>query len=466
MGSGSSSKTKYKEEAAAGVEAQESSPKGLNENEEIVQNENEEIVQQSTGASLTDLSEAEFSTAVTDRGKRRASTDGDLQAAMDTTERKGSMALDGAESKSSRSQRASMSMQGSMSLLENGKAIVGEERREGKMRRASSEKLLVDTDLSPKSGGSRRAKAFLFPVDTDLQNTDNSRRASASLSPLDTDLSPNAASRQRVGRKSVLEGLEPDSPLLRGLDTPSPTSKGSRGGDGYHHHHKHRGSFMGADSLEILHKKSEARSKEDDGLCGFKVGDKITTRDGADARGPWERLGEGTVIGRSHKKGCIEVKYGGTGNTWELKAANLTNLTNFSRSGQHILDSKKGEEIIIIKKRASIWDTPEAAALQADPSRGLKPGDHVGLSRGGQGICVKINPEHGDQMLVNFGDLGIRSIPVCQLTKTRITDEQREEDARKATEVSRNRKRFTLSLTEALNFDEQNFNDAALAKTL
>lgn len=264
----------------------------------------------------------------------------------------------------------------------------------------------------------------------------------ADLSGLTSPTSPGARSNASEDLRTASE-MDPDSPK----------SGGGRRNSSSSHHRRGSASRLGPESLAVLEKSKEeaenAKNVKDDDLFGFLVGDKVTPQGGPDAHGPWEKLGDAVVIEKGKKKGFIDIKFEKTGDVFTLKAANLTNITDPLRSGSHVRN-KKGDNGK--KMRACVLPAAsfqEAVSIQNDPLGGLKAGDHVGIGTGGEGIIVKEGNAPGI-VLVRFGDLGIRSVPLAQLTKMRKQGQDGAVEAMNAASVdSTSRKRFTLSLNEA-----------------
>jgi len=248
-------------------------------------------------------------------------------------------------------------------------------------------------------------------------------------------------------RVSALSDCE--SPAM--ADTLSPKTPGSaksRGSSGKHSEGGRRGSALGAESLAMLHQLHDQSQDRDvdDGLCGFKVGDRVTTAGGPDAQGPWEKLGSGEVLEPGRKRGYITVSFEKTGDHYQLKAANLTNLSDPARSGSHVI---KNDEVKLKKRERKIADYVLADDV-------FLVGDHVSFKMGGQGVVVK-EGKTPDQVLVRFGDLGIRSVERAQLAKVKY-DAERGGEAKKAEKVDdSNRQSYTLSLSDATGgFSEAN----------
>jgi hypothetical protein len=216
---------------------------------------------------------------------------------------------------------------------------------------------------------------------------------------------------------------------------------------------------LGAESLAIIHQMKEeealANFHEDESMCGFKVGDKVTPRGGPDEHGPWEKLGDAIVVGPDRRKGYLRVRFDKTGDSFVIKGGNLFNLTDPDRSGVHV---KSTDQDHTVKKRRELIDrreTSEVTGHTNDPMHGIKCGDHVSVGNGGAGIVVKEGATKGT-VLVRFGDLGIRSVPANSLVKKKVSAEELAMEATKAAEIDdSSKKNFTLSLTEATgSFDD------------
>lgn len=256
---------------------------------------------------------------------------------------------------------------------------------------------------------------------------------------------------RRGSRRSVSEA-DPSSPMHRHHDEhhdesspSSPTSPSRR------RHHEPRGSILGAESLAILHQHNreakQARDVPDEALCGFLIGDRVTLKGGPDEHGPWEKLGDGTVIEKGSKRGFMKVHFEKSGDVFTIKASNLGNLTDPSRSGSHMVPDKGNG---VITRKSLVTEEMEGPREDAFVS-----GDWVSLSGGGEGVVVQEGTKQGT-ILVRFGDLGIRSVDAKQLTKKKCPEAKKEAEAQKAREVAETKGRFTLSLSEAgAGFDEK-----------
>jgi len=223
-------------------------------------------------------------------------------------------------------------------------------------------------------------------------------------------------------------------------------------------------------------------------LCGFLVGDKVTTAGGPDADGPWKNMGIGFVKGptvlnnKEYHQGWLNVYYQDKREMYSIKAKNLKNLTDPERSGKNMLPKPK-PPIYKYKKGAPdlrAQGTIAARSLTADgkvitraiePTKftfrdgleaaGLEVGDLVGSNIGGHkhevlGTIVKDGANAGE-VLVRVGDLGIRSFHASQLSKIEVEGRDKKRAAFRASYVDvDSAKRFTLSLDEA----EGKFNEA------
>jgi len=177
----------------------------------------------------------------------------------------------------------------------------------------------------------------------------------------------------------------------------------------------------------------------DDGLCGFKVGDRVSTAGGPDEHGPWEKFGNGVVVERGRRPGYLVLSFENCPDTHQLKANNLTNLTDESRSGTPMI-TNEGVQLHKLQRKIADYTFEDKI---------FKVGDHVALANGGVGVLVK-EGKTPDQVLVRFGDLGIRSARKAQLKKVKCTTAEKIMEAEKAAIVDESdRKRFTLSLKEA-----------------
>jgi len=94
------------------------------------------------------------------------------------------------------------------------------------------------------------------------------------------------------------------------------------------------GSLVGADSLAILAAK-ENQEDADPWLCGFRVDDIVSTAEGQDADGPWGLMGVGRVVEPSEKKGLLKIYFPKIGEAFHIRAFNLLNITDPSRSGNY-----------------------------------------------------------------------------------------------------------------------------------
>jgi len=206
--------------------------------------------------------------------------------------------------------------------------------------------------------------------------------------------------------------------------------------------------------LEILRKQKEERPVwVDEDLCGFKIGDRVSVKDGPDAHGPWEKLGDGTIFEKAPKRGFLRVLFELSKDVFAIRACNLRNLTDPSRSGAHMLPGKAKIEFVRSKYVEAEADDKPA---QNDNLRGMKAGDHVSIGKCGEGVLVKAGHEKGTA-LVRFGDLGIRCVLVKDITKKKADeDTTREMELMKAMEIDTTNNKFCLSVNEASGkFDER-----------
>lgn len=247
--------------------------------------------------------------------------------------------------------------------------------------------------------------------------------------------------------------------------------------EGQHYKHRHeRGSHMCAESLAILHKKQKEKEETDaidPSMEGFLVGDRVETTNGPDHEGPWKEMGEGTVHMRNQyaKKHYLTVFFPLTGDAFNIKACNLYNITDPSRSGEFMLpkkyrsgskESRSGSkasrsgskknskenldpepettEYVDEKVRREVlkaFETRKSLVADADDIEaiemrrllwqlGIEIGDTVapmGNMTDAHGIVVAPGKRKGEVM-VRLGDLGIRAFKAVDL-KVLKTDEER-----------------------------------------
>lgn len=205
-----------------------------------------------------------------------------------------------------------------------------------------------------------------------------------------------------------------------------------------------RGSKQSVVSVSESRRESRRGSKiaylQEEQLPPLSIGDRVTAADGPDADGPWRDMGHGTVEAFSEKEGKVLVRFE-TGDAFELRAKNLVNLALKQQ-----MDSRNAS-----KQKT---DTSE---LAYDPYRGIEVGDHVAFSNGGRGVVVKHAATEG-MVLVQCGQLGVRSVSCNQVTKVRGKEEtDHAADAWKASFVNPGQKQvYQLSLAEAMGtFNEQ-----------
>lgn len=144
---------------------------------------------------------------------------------------------------------------------------------------------------------------------------------------------------------------------------------------------------------KALHRKAAVDSTAAK-LCGFKLGDRVTTRGSPDEEGPWRAMGKGTIVGAGSKRGFLDVKFDpedGSGDNFNIRAKNLTKVS-------------------------------EPSSPTADSTmdvRGIRSGDAViWQSQGSQsrGVVVEAGSSP-DFAMVKFSGVGVRSVRVDQLKK-------------------------------------------------
>lgn len=251
-----------------------------------------------------------------------------------------------------------------------------------------------------------------------------------------------------------------------------------------HKHQSRRGSHLGAESLDIMMQQRDRymHEPEDPKMCGFRVGDNVSVADGPDADGPWKKMGDGEVRGFGNVRGFVKVYFIDGDEEFPMKAVNLLNLTEHSRSGKHI--HQKEEEQFKERQADSGASCMERGirtvgvrsatntgirAIEPTPytfrdgieACGLEIGDWVGdNSSSGNMTALGVVVREGDKpgtVLVRVGDLGIRSFAAAALTKME-SNHNKEKAARRASFIDpRNSKKFTLSIDEARTaFAEEN----------
>jgi len=75
-----------------------------------------------------------------------------------------------------------------------------------------------------------------------------------------------------------------------------------------------------------------------DELCGFVMGEEVTTSGGPDERGPWRSMGYGTIIGPGFKRGFLNVQYmspQGRSEDFSIKAKNLRKAAQEASFGSY-----------------------------------------------------------------------------------------------------------------------------------
>lgn len=186
-------------------------------------------------------------------------------------------------------------------------------------------------------------------------------------------------------------------------------------------------------------------------MCGFHMGDRVTTIGGSDEDGPWKNMGDGIVV-TGHlpsRKGCLNVQFPLTGDTFSIKACNLFNITDPQHSGQYMRHLVK-EEDSEPKRRKSKKQTKTIESTD-EAEQCIVPGDLVARSDSYQllGIVVNYAPKDGE-LLVNVGELGIRTFKKEHLKKVLQSDNGKSERALRASVIDETkRKRHTLTLKEA-----------------
>jgi len=379
-----------------------------------------------------------------------------------------------------------LARRGSLSENEKRRAFLSDSLQEAGKRIVDDGNFSRQISVETKSSSSSRLKessSFSRQISPEsLSSTSFSRQVSEETQSSGSRMcssDPELRAQRRAlirAHRAGMEGADPGSPT----SPTSPVSPGVRSthseSSNDHHGHQYRprrssGSHLSMESMAILQKRSEEAAqlqKPEEDIYGFKAKDRVTAAGGPDEHGPWEKLGEGVILEKAWKRGFVHVRFDQTGEVFPIKAANLRNLTDHSRSGQNNLPTQA-----VLKRRRSLTKVTQQELLdlqsQSDPLRGLRPGDHVNIGNGGEGILVKAGKEEGT-CYVNFGDLGIRLVPVSQLNKKRCDGvEDRQLEAQKARETNGNngrRQSFTLSLEEASGvFTEQLAMQQLRAKT-
>jgi len=222
---------------------------------------------------------------------------------------------------------------------------------------------------------------------------------------------------------------------------------------------------------------------EDPKLCGFRVGDKVSVADGPDADGPWKKMGDGEVRGSGNVMGTLKVYFIDGNDEFPMRAVNLLNLTEHSRSGKHIhqKEEEQGKErkadsaascmergIRTVGVRSGSTKHQGIRAIEPTPytfrdgieACGLEIGDWVGNNNRGNMTALGVVVREGDKpgtVFVRVGDLGVRVFPATALTKMQ-SDHNKEKAARRASFIDpRNSQKYTLSMDEArTDFAEEN----------
>jgi len=208
----------------------------------------------------------------------------------------------------------------------------------------------------------------------------------------------------------------------------------------------HRG-FSPAASPPPMGAVPEHEGEEaDHALCGFLVGDAVTAQRGPDAEGPWHGadgvVKKATIKKREdHKNGFLNVAFempDGSTEIFDVRATNLYNITEPSRSGRHMKEARgitdekmarhggakrSGRKHHHSQQQSTVAARIDlTAAEDALAAAGFEVGDEVAsidLAHGCfavMGVVVSEGYNPGD-VLVRVGELGIRSFRALELQK-------------------------------------------------
>jgi hypothetical protein len=132
-----------------------------------------------------------------------------------------------------------------------------------------------------------------------------------------------------------------------------------------------------------------------DEMCGFTVGESVTTSSGPDDSGPWQRMGNGKVVGPGLRKGYLNVVFkpaDGHSEPFEVKAKNLVRVSeNFSRFHQ---ESKMKDY-------------------------GIRLGEPVILNSRTRGVVVEAGPA-SENVMVKFRGIGTKEVRLAHLNKVTL----------------------------------------------
>jgi len=143
--------------------------------------------------------------------------------------------------------------------------------------------------------------------------------------------------------------------------------------------------------------RSESRANLEylDDMCGFKVGESVTTFSGPDEVGPWQKMGNGKVAGPGLQKGYLNVVFkplDGPREPFEVKAKNLTRVSETLTGSQHESKMK---------------------------AYGIRPGDPVIFNSHTRGVVMDAGPSPKTAM-VRFRGLGTKEVCLTHLNKVTL----------------------------------------------
>jgi len=140
---------------------------------------------------------------------------------------------------------------------------------------------------------------------------------------------------------------------------------------------------------------SLGRVGDSDDMCGFQLGEFVTTLESPDAGAPWQNMGDGKVMGPGWKKGFLDVQFRQSRRSerFEIRAKNLKRASGVAPPEKPHSEMKK--------YGISLWDP----VIYQDQDKGVVLGE---------------GPTP-DTVMVKFSGIGAKSVRLALVCKVALT---------------------------------------------